>query len=54
MSKSAQAIPPGQENLIPHLACDKCSEAIEFYKKAFGAEEVQRMPAPSGRSATAA
>ena len=46
MSKSTQAIPPGQENLIPHLVCAPCSEAIEFYKKAFGAEEVSRMPAP--------
>jgi PhnB protein len=49
MSKSAQPIPPGQENLIPHLVCSPCSEAIEFYKKAFGAEEVGRMPAPDGR-----
>ncbi len=49
MSKSTQAIPPGHENLIPHLVCDRCSEAIEFYKKAFGAEEIIRMPAPDGR-----
>jgi PhnB protein len=49
MSKSPQPIPPGQENLIPHLVCDRCSEAIEFYKKAFGAEEVGRVPAPDGR-----
>ena len=48
MSKATQAIPPGQEHLIPHLACDKCSEAIEFYKKAFGAEEVARMGLPGG------
>jgi PhnB protein len=49
MTKSVQPIPPGHENLIPHLVCDPCSEAIEFYKKAFGAEEVHRMPAPDGR-----
>jgi PhnB protein len=49
MSKSTQPIPPGHENLIPHLVCERCSEAIEFYKKAFGAEEVTRMPAPDGR-----
>src|SRR5258708_25904140 len=49
MSKSNQAIPPGHENLIPHLVCNSCSEAIEFYKKAFGAEEMRRMPAPDGR-----
>lgn len=49
MSKSAQAIPPGHENLIPHLVCSPCTEAIEFYKKAFGAEEVSRAPAPDGK-----
>jgi len=49
MSSSTQPIPPGQENLIPHLVCSPCSEAIEFYKKAFGAEEVRRSLAPDGR-----
>jgi PhnB protein len=49
MSKSTQPIPPGLENLIPHLVCSPCSDAIEFYKKAFGAEELSRMPAPDGR-----
>jgi uncharacterized glyoxalase superfamily protein PhnB len=49
MSKSANAIPPGHENAIPHLVCDPCPEAIEYYKKAFGAEELHRMPAPDGR-----
>ena len=41
-------IPPGREGLIPHLVCSPCAEAIEFYKKAFGAEELARMPAPDG------
>ena len=49
MSKSTQPIPPGHENLIPHLVCNSCSEAIEFYKKAFGAKEMHRIPAPDGR-----
>ncbi len=49
MSKSTQPIPSGHENLIPHLVCSPCSEAIEFYKKAFGAEEICRMPAADGR-----
>jgi len=49
MSKSTQPIPPGHENLIPHLVCSPCSEAIEFYTKAFGAEEIHRLPAPDGR-----
>lgn len=49
MSKSVEPIPAGQENLIPHLVCSPCADAINFYKKAFGAEEVGRMPAPDGR-----
>jgi len=49
MSKSTPPIPPGYENLIPHLVCERCSEAIEFYKKAFGAQEINRTPAPDGR-----
>lgn len=44
-----QKIPSGAEGLIPHLVCDPCAEAIEFYKKAFGAEETCRMPSPDGR-----
>jgi len=43
------AIPAGNEGLIPHLVCDACADAIEFYKKAFGAEEVCRMLAPDGK-----
>jgi uncharacterized glyoxalase superfamily protein PhnB len=49
MSKTVQPIPAGHENLIPHLVCTPASEAIAFYKKAFGAEEIQRIPAPDGR-----
>src|SRR5579863_10391812 len=49
MSKATQPIPPGHEGLIPHLVCSPCTEAIEFYKKAFGAEEIRRAPAPDGR-----
>ena len=44
-----QKIPPEHSGLIPHLVCDPCADAIEFYKKAFGAEEVRRMPGPDGR-----
>jgi len=45
----ATPIPPGREGLIPHLVCSPCADAIEFYKKAFGAEEVSRAPAPDGK-----
>lgn len=43
-----QPIPAGREGVIPHLVCSSCAEAIEFYKKAFGAVEVARVPAPGG------
>ncbi len=49
MGNATKPIPAGQEGLIPHLVCDPCSEAIEFYKKAFGAVEMHRMPAPDGK-----
>ena len=49
MSQSVQPIPPGMEQAIPHLVCDRCPEAIEFYKKAFGAAEMSRVPAPDGQ-----
>jgi PhnB protein len=42
-------IPAGHEGLIPHLVCDPCADAIEFYKQAFGAEEVRRAPGPDGK-----
>jgi uncharacterized glyoxalase superfamily protein PhnB len=45
----ATPIPPGREGLIPHLVCSPCADAIEFYKRAFGAEEISRAPAPDGQ-----
>ncbi len=42
-------IPFGCDGLIPHLVCSPCAEAIEFYKKAFDAAEICRMPAPDGK-----
>jgi len=50
MSTRAKPIPEGFRTVTPHLAVRNGSEAIEFYKRAFGAEEVMRMPAPDGKS----
>jgi PhnB protein len=49
MSKAIRPVPAGHESLIPHLVCDPCADAMEFYKRAFGAEEIDRVPAPDGR-----
>jgi uncharacterized glyoxalase superfamily protein PhnB len=35
--------------ITPHLVVDGAADAIEFYKKAFGAQEVMRMPGPDGK-----
>ncbi len=49
MSTMTQAIPTGQDHLMAHLVCDPCADAITFYAKALGAEEIHRMPAPDGK-----
>lgn len=49
MTKSDQPIPSGSEHLIPHLVCNGATKAIEFYKKAFGAELMHSLPAPDGQ-----
>lgn len=40
---------PNVPSLIPHLVCDDAAAAIDFYKRAFGATEMVRLPAPNGR-----
>ncbi len=47
----AHPIPDGHHTITPHLVVKGASEAIEFYKRAFGAEELCRMtfPGPDGR-----
>lgn len=42
-------IPPGIHAVTPSITLKGCAEAIEFYKKAFGAEEVMRAPDPTGK-----
>ncbi len=42
-------IPEGMHSLTPHLVCAGAAEAIEFYKKAFGAIEGGRLPGPNGK-----
>jgi len=42
-------IPDGMHSVTPHLVCGGAADAIEFYKKAFGAEELSRMPGPNGK-----
>jgi PhnB protein len=46
-------IPEGYPTLTPALAVEDAAEAIEFYKRAFGAKERGRMPGPDGKIAHA-
>jgi PhnB protein len=41
--------PAGMHSVTPHLVCDGAAAAIDFYKRAFNAEEVARLPGPDGR-----
>jgi PhnB protein len=46
---AVQPIPDGYNTVSPYLAVDDAERAIEYYKKAFGAEETVRMNGPDGR-----
>ncbi len=48
MAKPGKPVPEGFRTVTPHLIIKDASAAIEFYKKAFGAEEILRMPGPGG------
>lgn len=49
MNQAVRPIPEGYRTVTPHLVCEQAPEAIEFYKKAFGAVEIARMPGPDGK-----
>src|ERR1035437_3936908 len=48
MTTKVQAIPKGFSSLTSYLNINGAVEAIEFYKKAFGATEVGRITMPDG------
>jgi len=47
--KKVHFIPAGYHSVTPYLACRDAARAIDFYRKAFGAAELMRMPAPGGK-----
>jgi PhnB protein len=46
---AVKPIPEGYHTLTPYIEIENAGEAIEFYKRAFGAKEQVRMDAPGGR-----
>jgi PhnB protein len=50
MSERAEKIPDGYHSINPYLVVRNAAKAIEFYKKAFSAEERFRMHGPDGKT----
>lgn len=42
-------VPEGMHTVTPHLVCAGAADAIEFYKRAFNAEELGRIPGADGK-----
>lgn len=46
---AAKPVPSGFRAVTPHIICRGAAQAIEWYKQAFGAEEIRRSPGNDGR-----
>jgi|SRR6185503_2507847 PhnB protein len=49
MTTKAKPIPDGYYTVTPYLITKGAGNALDFYKKAFGATELMRMPTPDGK-----
>jgi len=49
MAANVSPIPPGRPQLNPYLTVKSATDAIEFYRTAFGAKELTRFTDPAGR-----
>jgi PhnB protein len=49
MAVSAKPIPEGFHSVTPAIVVKDAAKAIDFYKKALGAQELMRMPGPDGK-----
>ena len=49
MAKAASPVPEGYHTITPGLTLDNAARTIEWYKKAFGAEEIGRHLGPDGK-----
>ena len=49
MAKAKHAVPEGFHTVTPQLTLDDAAQAIDWYKKALGAEEVARATGPDGK-----
>ena len=49
MAKAKSFVPDGFHTVTPQLNYDNCAEAIDWYKRALGAEEKRRAVGPDGK-----
>lgn len=49
MPNQVKPIPDNFHSITPNLVCLNAAKAIDFYKTAFGATELVRMPGPGGK-----
>jgi PhnB protein len=49
MAQAKSPFPEGFHSLTPHLVFDNAAQAIDWYKKALGAEEKSRAVGPDGK-----
>jgi PhnB protein len=49
MAKAAKPVPEGLHTMTPQLTLDNAAEAIDWYKKAFGVQEISRGLGPDGK-----
>jgi PhnB protein len=49
MAKAKRAVPEGLHTVTPALTLDDATKAIDWYKRAFGAEEKSRAVGPDGK-----
>jgi PhnB protein len=49
MADKVSYIPKGCNSVMPYLVVKGAAQAIDYYKKVFGATEIMRMPGPDGK-----
>jgi PhnB protein len=49
MAMKVKPVPEGYHTVTPYLVLRNATKAIDFYKRAFGAKEVNRMEGPNGK-----
>ena len=49
MARAKTAVPAGHHTVTPHLILDNATRAIDWYKRALGAEEVTRTAGQDGK-----